>query len=200
MDPLEQQARLCSSRDPLWTDDRHGLDAIPGDQRLWQRAKAPTKLGGVTTAALRASTTASLLAPTSTLQGEGRYSPENTIGVIYTKDADGNPYEVLLTHTKLGQASGGVTDDGSPSVVHNPDEDGSFTPQVQAKERAQEFISRKRTAGDVVDGFGNGFDQMKSTALADNLRSAQEAIIQKRMDAGESFGSISVPKPQNNNG
>ena len=150
--------------------------------------------------ALRASTTASVLAPTCSLQGEGRYSPENTVGVIYTKDADGNPYEVELTHTKLGQASGGVTDDGSPSVVHNPDEDGSFTPQVQAKERAQEFISRKRTAGDVVDGFGNGFDQMKSTALADNLRSAQEAIIQKRMDAGESFGSISVPKPQNNNG
>ena len=86
-----------------------------------------------------------------------------------------------------------------------PDEDGSFSPPVtagagEAKERAQQFITRKRTAGDVVDGFGNGFDQMKSTALADNLQSAQEAIIQKRMDAGESFGSITVPQPQQNNG
>ena len=138
-------------------------------------------------------------------EGEGRYSPENTIGAIYTKDAKGNPYEVLLTHTKLGQSSGGVTDDGSPAVVHSPDEDGSFSPPVtagagEAKERAQQFITRKRTAGDVVDGFGNGFDQMKSTALADNLQSAQEAIIQKRMDAGESFGSITVPQPQQNNG
>ena len=53
-------------------------------------------------------------------EGEGRYSPENTIGAIYTKDAKGNPYEVLLTHTKLGQSSGGVTDDGSPAVVHSP--------------------------------------------------------------------------------
>lgn len=131
-------------------------------------------------------------------EGEGRYSPENTIGAIYTKDADGNPYEVLLTHTKLGAASGGVTDDGAPSQVHSPDEDGSLTPQVEAKERAQQFITRQRTAGDVVDGFGNGFDQMKSSALADNLRSAQEAIIQKRMDAGESFGSITVPQQQNN--
>ena len=34
-------------------------------------------------------------------QGEGRYSPENTIGVIYTNDSAGNPYEVLLTHTQL---------------------------------------------------------------------------------------------------
>ena len=133
-------------------------------------------------------------------QGEGRYSPENTIGAIYTKDEKGNPYEVLLTHTKLGQASGGVTDDGSPSVVHNPDEDGSLSPQGVAKERAQEFITRARTASDVVDGFGNGFDQMKSSALADNLRSAQEAIIQKRMDAGERFGSITVPQPPSNNG
>ena len=126
-------------------------------------------------------------------QGHDTYSPENTVGVIYTKDDNTILFLWWLTHTKLGQASGGVTDDGSPSVVHNPDDDGSFG---QAKERAQEYITRKRTAGDVVDGFGNGFDQMQSTALADNLRSAQEAIVQKRMDAGESFGSITVPKPQ----
>ena len=177
-------------------DDRHGLDRYPVTSGYQPKGR---KLGGVTKP--HYGIDYGIAAGTNIYwQGEGRYSPENTIGVVYTKDDKGNPYEVLLTHTKLGQPSGGVTDDGSPSVVHNPDEDGSFTPQVQAKERAQEFISRKRTAGDVVDGFGNGFDQMKSTALADNLRSAQEAIIQKRMDAGESFGSISVPKPQNNNG
>lgn len=38
-------------------------------------------------------------------EGEGRYNPENTIGVIYTNDSAGNPYEVLLTHTQLQGAT-----------------------------------------------------------------------------------------------
>ena len=46
----------------------------------------------------------------------------------------------------------------------------------------------KRTAADVVKGFGNDYGSMKSQGLAAALRGAQESIIQKRMDAGEDFG------------
>ena len=90
----------------------------------------------------------------------------------------------------------GVTDDGAPAPASavNPD-------HAEAHDRAQQYITRARTAGEVVEGLGNDFGQMKSQALGDHLRSAQEAIIQKRMDAGESFGSIQVPQqPKQNNG
>ena len=51
----------------------------------------------------------------------------------------------------------------------------------------------KRTAEQVVEGFGNNFGEMKSSRLADALKGAQTSIIQKRMDAGEDFGYV-TPK------
>lgn len=51
----------------------------------------------------------------------------------------------------------------------------------------------KRTAEQVVEGFGNNFGEMKSSRLADALKGAQTSIVQKRMDAGEDFGYV-TPK------
>ena len=62
------------------------------------------------------------------------------------------------------------------------------TPAPEAEEKPV-----KRTAADVVKGFGNDFGSMKSTRLSDALRGAQESIIQKRMDAGVDFGFRQTP-------
>ena len=51
----------------------------------------------------------------------------------------------------------------------------------------------KRTAADVVEGFGNDFSSMKSTRLSDALRGAQTSIIEKRMAGGADFGFKSTP-------
>lgn len=74
--------------------------------------------------------------------GSGRYSPENTIGVIYTNDEAGNPYEVLLTHTQL---AGAVTPPAQPvapvmQVSDSPAPQSNDT--VVRNESAQEAVER----------------------------------------------------------
>lgn len=81
-------------------------------------------------------------------QGEGRYSPENTLGIIYTNDQAGNPYEVHLTHTELAGASPGQlasdnTVDGTGAAPSLPASAESTPDPVvgaaDAKERAQNY-------------------------------------------------------------
>lgn len=64
------------------------------------------------------------------------------------------------------------------------------TPQQEAVERVQQY--KANTAEDVVKNFGNDFGSMKSSRLGDALAGAQQNIIQKRMDSGESFGGKMV--------
>ena len=64
------------------------------------------------------------------------------------------------------------------------------TPQQEAVERVQQY--KANTAEDVVKGFGNDFGSMKSSRLGDALAGAQQNIIQKRMDNGQSFGGKMV--------
>ena len=83
-------------------------------------------------------------------EGEGRYSPENSIGVIYTNDSKGNPYEVLLTHTKLGKGTSGV------SSVSAPTNATPATPQQEAVERVQNYANMSKAELDAAyDGMRN---------------------------------------------
>lgn len=76
--------------------------------------------------------------------GEGRYSPEDSIGVIYTKDEAGNPYEVLLTHTQLASA---VTPPADPAPQSNDTVVRSETAQ-EAVERALNYKEMSKQALD----------------------------------------------------
>ena len=67
------------------------------------------------------------------------------------------------------------------------------TASVQEPKPSPRMAYQVFTAGDVVKGFNNNFDQMESSDLGAALKGAQEAIIQKRMDAGENFGGKNVP-------
>ena len=51
----------------------------------------------------------------------------------------------------------------------------------------QEF--KDKYAAKVVEGFGNNFDEMKSSRLGDALKGAQEKIVKQRIDNGD----ISIP-------
>ena len=86
------------------------------------------------------------------------------------------------------------TETEEPSLIPIDSDDSEAPDRLQlrstAKERAQEF--KAFSAGDVVKGFGNDFGSMKSSALGDALRGAQESIIQKRMDKGANFGGKMV--------
>lgn len=64
------------------------------------------------------------------------------------------------------------------------------TPQQEAVERVQQY--KANTATDVVKGFDNDFESMKSNRLAKALAGAQVNIVQQRMDNGESFGGKMV--------
>ena len=119
-------------------------------------------------------------------EGDGKYWSENGIGILSVKDANGNPYEIELTHTAVGQPGGtdgfsvnGVQTEGDPA---NPK-------HVKAKEKACTWATRAKTAEQTVAGFGNDFGSMKSKGLGAALQGAQESIIQKRMDGGTQFGS-----------
>ena len=103
--------------------------------------------------------------------GQGRYSPENTIGVIYTNDEDGNPYEVLLTHTQLAGATGPapamqVSDTSPPpanDTVVTPE-----TPQQQAVERVTNYKEMSKQALDAE------YDRLRTespdTAAAEGMK------------------------------
>ena len=78
-------------------------------------------------------------------------------------------------------------DEGATALQPSQPEDKS---KAEAKERAIKFVTRDKTAGEAVKDFGNDFAKMKSKRLGDALAGAQEAILQKRMDGGETFGTI----------
>ena len=115
------------------------------------------------------------------------------------------PREFLLLH---GSDKNKITGDSAvfdydpskimdmPSMMADTPSMNSNGNQVEAKERAQEYITRNMNAGEVVNSFGNDFDNMESERLGNALQSAQEAIIQKRMDSGESFGMIQALKEE----
>ena len=127
-------------------DDRHGLDQYPITSGYQPEGRT---LGGVTKP--HYGIDYGIGAGTQIYwDGEGRYSPENSIGVIYTKDDAGNPYEVLLTHTELGGASPGQTNlastnniDGTGAAPALPASAESAADPVvgaaAAKERAQNY-------------------------------------------------------------
>lgn len=83
-------------------------------------------------------------------EGEGRYSPENSIGVIYTNDSKGNPYEILLTHTQLGESNSGVSSASTPTNAT------PVTPQQEAVERVQNYANMSKAELDAAyDGMRN---------------------------------------------
>ena len=103
--------------------------------------------------------------------------------------------------------SGYNPDAAAPAPVGQPNS-GTDTPKPDAPvadvpgavERVKKFKAVANEAGDVVKGFGNDFDSMKSSRLAEALRGAQTDIIKERMKKGENFGTKLVevepePKP-----
>jgi hypothetical protein len=66
--------------------------------------------------------------------------------------------------------------------------------QTEAIQRVTEYITRYKNAKEVVDDLGNNFDQMKSQRLGAALQETQEDIINKRMQSGETFGTIRALK------
>ena len=64
----------------------------------------------------------------------------------------------------------------------------------EAKQRAQEYINRERTAAEVVSALGNDFGDMKSARLGAALAGAQEDIIEERIRKGMQPGIIRVLK------
>ena len=91
-----------------------------------------------------------------------------------------------------GVFGGGASISGGGVNVDVADATGQTisTPQQEAVERVQQY--KANTAEDVVKNFGNDFGSMKSNRLGDALAGAQQNIIQKRMDNGESFGGKMV--------
>ena len=74
--------------------------------------------------------------------GSGRYNPENTIGVIYTNDEAGNPYEVLLTHTQLAGAYSPTSQSPAPAMQVSDDPAPQSNGTVVRSESAQEAVER----------------------------------------------------------
>ena len=94
----------------------------------------------------------------------------------------------------------GQDNSGTDTSTDIPKPDSPPADVPGAVERVKKFKQVAREAKDVVDGFGNDFDSMKSSRLAEALRGAQTDIIKKRMKNGETFGTKQVevkpePKP-----
>jgi hypothetical protein len=95
----------------------------------------------------------------------------------------------------VGQPNSG-TDTPKPDT---PKPDAPTADVPGAVERVKKFKAVARESGDVVKGFGNDFDSMKSSRLADALRGAQTDIIKDRMKNGETFGTKLIevePEPK----
>lgn len=116
-------------------------------------------------------------------EGEGKYWSENGIGILSVKDANGNPYEIELTHTAVG-------DPFDAAGVQSPPTTTTTDNKSQAKEKAQAWKTREMTASEAVDALGNDFGSMKSSRLGAALSGAQENIYQKRADRGMSLGTL----------
>ena len=121
--------------------------------------------------------------------GEGKYWSENGIGIISVTDDAGNPYEIELTHTAVGDPSEGLNPGNTPT---DGDASNDNPTHVKAKEKATAWATRAKSAEEVVAGFGNDFGSMKSKGLGSKLQSVQEGIVQKRMDANPTanFGTV----------
>ena len=117
-------------------DDRHGLDQYPVTSGYQPEGRT---LDGVTKPHYGIDYGIGA-GPQIYWEGEGRYSPETTIGVVYTNDDAGNPYEVLLTHTELGSAN--QVDGTGPAPSLPASAESTPDPVVgaaDAKERAQNY-------------------------------------------------------------
>lgn len=112
----------------------------------------------------------------------------------YTLDDDGNVLS-KSGHGDIRKAvfSGGVLSAGSLDDLGKSGGSDSEN-QNKAIERVTEYITRNKNAKEVVNALGNNFDQMKSKRLGKALQEAQEDIINKRLDSGESFGTIRALK------
>ena len=115
-------------------------------------------------------------------QGEGRYSPENTIGVIYTNDSAGNPYEILLTHTQLQGATGGaapayvpMSDTTTVTIPATPDVSTdvrySLTPETPAQTAVERALNYKEMTKQELD---TEYDRLRNespdTAAAEGMK------------------------------
>ncbi|MAR09531.1 MAG: hypothetical protein CL681_06110 [Blastopirellula sp.] len=130
-------------------------------------------------------------------------------------DDAGRKFDYILMH---GNDQNALTMDGfnhnfDYSTINNAGKDGSSSAtdldmapvdsnsdsvkeRIEAKERVQEFITRQRTAAEVVNSFGNDFGKMKSSRLGAALAGAQEDIVSKRMSEGMNPGMIRVLKEE----
>jgi len=116
-------------------------------------------------------------------------------GQVLMKSGHGDINQAVFKGGTFGAAPGSttVTNTGVAATMDDP-----------ATAIQKELATRKKTAKEVVDGLGNNFGSMKSQRLGAALQGAQESIIQKRLDNGENFGTITeeitVPRSTNNNG
>lgn len=120
------------------------------------------------------------------------------------KGDDGRFYDLLLMHgsddnaVTMGGAKHdfdyGLLDDAEPIATALETPDTETMHRSEAKQRAQEYINRDRTAAEVVDSLGNNFGDMKSERLGAALAGAQEDIIEERMRKGMHPGTIRVLK------
>ena len=108
--------------------------------------------------------------------GQGRYSPENTIGVIYTNDEAGNPYEVLLTHTQL--ASGNAPAPAQPiaptmpaSIDPTPQSNDTVLPSTNAQQAVERALNYKEMSKQALN---TEYDRLRSaspdTAAAEGMK------------------------------
>ena len=117
------------------------------------------------------------------------------------KGDDGRFYDLLLMH---GSDDNAVTMDAAKhdfdyNLLGNDDPVTEIVVDTnpvrsEAKQRAQEYINRERTAAEVVSALGNDFGDMKSARLGAALAGAQEDIIEERMRKGMQPGIIRVLK------
>ena len=124
--------------------------------------------------------------------GYGNYAAvidEN--GNVISKSGHGDNRQTAFAGGVLGGGSGSSVAAGGGNVdVTDASGQTISTPQQEAVERVQQY--KANTATDVVKGFDNDFESMKSDRLAKALAGAQVGIVQQRMDNGESFGGKMV--------
>lgn len=109
--------------------------------------------------------------------GSGRYSPENTIGVIYTNDEAGNPYEVLLTHTQLAGAAAPTPPAQPVEPVLQPSDDpapqsnDTVMRNVSAQEAVERALNYKEMSKQALD---TEYDRLRTespeTAAAEGMK------------------------------
>ena len=84
----------------------------------------------------------------------GRYQPEGQVGVIYTTDSKGNPYELELRHTLLGEAIGDGIGGARMAPPEGPPASKAMAIQASAKERAQNYAAMSKAELDAAYDAG----------------------------------------------